>query len=267
MGFFAGILSHDWKMLTAKNSIRPKYWPIKWYYDIKSRSNDKIYQKEHERYADSIRSVSIEKDPIFILGHWRSGTTMLHNTLCKDQQFAFPSLLEAYNPHTFLTVLDKIQADKKSQQSVKRPMDNVQVNYKSPAEDEFALSLLSLCSPVLGWAFPKNRDFYDKYLLLDDISDEEAERWHSALRFLMKKLTFKYNKQLVLKSPQHTARIKQILQIFPNAKFVHFRRNPYDVFKSTLELYTKTVRSLSFQAAANNNVEDYIIKKHARNVT
>jgi hypothetical protein len=35
-----------------------------------------------------------------------------------------------------------------------------------------------------------------------------------------------------LKSPGHTCRIKMLLDVFPDAKFVHIHRNPYAVFQS-----------------------------------
>ena len=40
-------------------------------------------------YRKRIRETKIEKDPIFILGHWRSGTTYLQNVLSRDEQFGW----------------------------------------------------------------------------------------------------------------------------------------------------------------------------------
>ena len=42
-------------------------------------------------YRKRIRETKIEKDPIFILGHWRSGTTYLQNVLSRDEQFGSSS--------------------------------------------------------------------------------------------------------------------------------------------------------------------------------
>lgn len=262
MSIFAGILSKDWKTLKSTNQFGFKYIPIKWYYNFKSRSNDRYHQIEQEKYGDRIDSTEIPLDPIFILGHWRSGTTMLHNTICQDEQFAFPNLLEAYNPHTFLYLEDRIHHKLQTMEDKKRPMDNVQVNYDSPAEDEFALALLSLCSPLLGWTFPRQRDYYDRYLFLDNISDDELKRWYWGVEHFVKKLTFKYGKRLVLKSPQHTARIKHILKLFPNAKFIHFRRNPYKVFQSTMGLHEKTIKAMALQPNGVLDVETYVINTY-----
>src|ERR1035437_1279561 len=37
-------------------------------------------------------------DLIFIIGHWRSGTTFLHEMLCKDSSFNFPTTYACMNP-------------------------------------------------------------------------------------------------------------------------------------------------------------------------
>ena len=50
----------------------------------------------------------------------------------------------------------------------------------------------------------------------------------------VKKLSFKYDRPLILKSPGNTARIKTLLELFPDARFVHIHRNPHDVFRSSL---------------------------------
>ena len=41
--------------------------------------------------------------PLFILGHYRSGTTHLHNLLALEPQFSAPNFFQALNPHTFLS--------------------------------------------------------------------------------------------------------------------------------------------------------------------
>ncbi len=49
-------------------------------------------------------------------------------------------------------------------------------------------------------------------------------------------MTIRYSRTILLKSPPHTARVALILEVFPDARFVHIRRNPYDVYVSTLGL-------------------------------
>jgi LPS sulfotransferase NodH len=41
----------------------------------------------------------------------------------------------------------------------------------------------------------------------------------------------------VLKSPPHTARVRWLLEVFPDAKFVHISRHPFTLFPSTIRLW------------------------------
>src|SRR5271170_6583798 len=42
------------------------------------------------------------RPPLFLVGHWRSGTTLLHELLALDECFAVPSTYACFNPHHFL---------------------------------------------------------------------------------------------------------------------------------------------------------------------
>ncbi|MHB2155499.1 sulfotransferase family protein [Calditrichota bacterium GD2] len=214
---------------------------------ILSIRNSIYARKEAEEFGQQIEETEIRKPPVFILGHWRSGTTLLHKLLSKDPQFAFPNVYEVYNPWTFL-ITEKLLKDRLEKlPPEKRPMDNVVVAYNDPAEDEFALSLMSLKSPLIGWAFPIHEAYFDRYLTMHNISEEERQEWKKWFVYFLKKLTLLYKKQLVLKSPHHTARVKTLLEIFPDAKFIHIARDPYRIFQSTVNLYKNTVAKLSMQ--------------------
>jgi hypothetical protein len=104
---------------------------------------------------------------------------------------------------------------------------------REPQEDEFALCSLTGLAWPMAWAFPRQAGHYGRYLTLREASAGEVVEWKSALAGLVRKLSFKYAKPLVLKSPGHTCRIRLLLELFPDAKFVHIHRNPYDVFRST----------------------------------
>ena len=93
--------------------------------------------------------------PLFILGHYRSGTTHLHNLLALDPQFAAPTFFQALNPHTFLTterwaapVADRLVVRRRYQ-------DEVALGAGVPSEDEIALGTMTGLSPYLGWYFPR----------------------------------------------------------------------------------------------------------------
>jgi LPS sulfotransferase NodH len=91
-------------------------------------------------------------------------------------------------------------------------------------------------SPYMAWCFPGDGSHYDRYLTFRGVPDGEVTRWGNALTTFLKKLTVRHGRLLVLKSPPHTARIRLLLGLFPDARFVHIRRDPYVVFRSTRHL-------------------------------
>ena len=67
-------------------------------------------------------------------------------------------------------------------------------------------------------------------------------------------------KRLVLKNPVNTARIRFLLDLYPNAKFIHIYRNPYEVYASTRHFYKTTVEAFMLQRISDEEIEDNIFK-------
>ena len=61
-------------------------------------------------------------------------------------------------------------------------------------------------SSYVGWSFPRRLVHYEKYLTLREVSAPEREAWQAALRYFVQKVTYKYKRPLLLKSPPHTGR-------------------------------------------------------------
>src|SRR5262249_47540223 len=77
------------------------------------------------------------------------------------------------------------------------------------------------------------------------------------LRFI-RHLTFKDPRRLVLKSPPHSCRIKTLLELFPNARFVHIVRNPYVVYPSTVNLWKSLYQTQGLQQPTFEGLEEYV---------
>lgn len=256
-----GITFGDWLKLLRENrfAISAWCWPRFLFLTFLSVGNSYYRFVENRKYKKKLESIDIQP-PIFILGHWRGGTTLLHNFLTLDQRFAFPTLFQVLYPHTFLCTEQKQLAAKEKTIFKKRPMDNMAVSLTSAAEEEFALCTTTFRSPYMGWAFPQHVKQYDPYLSFGGAETQEIESWKSAFLWFMKKLTLKYNKPLILKSPPNTARIRLLLEMFPDAKFVHIYRNPYTVFQSTKYLQQTLVWSVTLQQVLlEREIEEKII--------
>lgn len=236
-GILCGLTFGDWMKLLIENrwDVDSVYLPRAALITAGSLQNSFFRFWERWLYDAAIRKTQF-RPPLFILGIWRSGTTHLHNLLARDSRLAAPATYEMLYPHTFLTTMRFIAPliDRVIPES--RAQDNVKMDARQPQEDEFALNCLTQSSPLLGAAFPRRIHHYDRFISLRDCSREELDRWKRALIWLVQKLTYKHGRRLVLKSPCHTARIRTLLELFPDAQFVHIHRNPYDVFLSSRHL-------------------------------
>jgi hypothetical protein len=232
-----GMALGDWWALLRRQrfGVGLRQWTRALVQTAVSGSTSACARVERRRFGRQIEAARVEA-PLFILGHYRSGTTHLHNLLALDPQLAAPTFFQALNPHTFLTaerwaapVADRLVVRRRYQ-------DEMALGAGAPAEDEVALCTMTGLSPYMAWYFPGGGPDYDRYLTFRGVPDEEVARWGHALTTFLKKLAVRHGRRLVLKSPPHTARIRLLLGLFPDARFVHIRRDPYAVFRSTRHL-------------------------------
>ncbi|MDZ7269874.1 MAG: sulfotransferase [candidate division KSB1 bacterium] len=265
MDALIGITREDWLRLLRENNfaIAPQYWNRALAVTMMSLANTRDQRREEQEYGAEVKRAEI-KPPLFILGHWRSGTTLLHELLALDEQFAYANLFQVSHPHTFLcreAIIEKALAQADTEQ---RPMDAMRVGFRSPGEDESALAVASLRSPMLAWSFPRNEAYYDRFLTFREASDDDLARWKAAFMKFLMKLSWRYgSRPLVLKSPPHTARLKLLLEMFPEARFVHIHRDPFVVFQSTRALYDKAAAASHLQRPDPTRIDAGILRRYA----
>lgn len=264
-GLLSGIAAGDWFRMLRENrfAVAPSRLPKAMAITLQSLQNSIVGRYETWRYRSKYESALVHP-PLFLLGHWRHGTTHLHNLFAVDDRFAYPNNFEAFFPHTFLTteaVAIRLLAFFLPR---RRPMDNIEWTMRSPQEDEFALAIASGVSPCLGWMFPNRREHYDRHLTLRDASADETARWKAAFARFVKKLSWKYGRPLVLKSPPHTGRIAHLLELFPGAKFVHIHRDPYAVFASTAHMLRVNGEFNRLQRRRDEPLDDWVLGQYVK---
>jgi hypothetical protein len=209
-------------------------------------------------YGRRVRDTVIQHAPIFIVGHWRTGTTLLHELMIQDERFNFPNTYECMEPNHFLLTERLFTRMFRFLTPSHRPMDNMAAGFDRPQEDEFALCMLGQPSPYLTIAFPNRPPVCPEYLDLEGVPPRALEKWKAVFLRFLKQLTYKNPKRLVLKSPPHSCRIKVLREMFPDAKFVHIVRDPHVVFPSTLNLWKSLSRTHGLQTPNFDWAEEYV---------
>lgn len=242
--FLQGTDTVTWMKLLVRNrlAVQPRYWYIAGIISVVSTMNLVLRWIQHGLYGDHIATTRITRQPIFVIGHWRTGTTLLHELLIQDPQFNYPDFFDCFNPNHQLLTERFFKTYARFLAPEQRPMDNMAAGWDRPQEDEFALCLLGQPSTYIDIAFPNHPPMYPGALDLSGLSASQLARWKRTFLRFLQTVSFHDDRQLVLKSPPHTARIPVLLEMFPDARFLHIVRDPYVVFPSTVNLWNSLAR-------------------------
>ncbi len=248
--FWHGMRTATWWRLLAKNGFRiaPSRIPSMLGVSLFTPVNDLLAIAQSAIYGRSIRRTEVSAAPLFILGHWRSGTTLLHEMLVSDPQFVSPSTYQCFAPSHFILTEKLVSRFGNFLLPKTRPMDNMEAGWHLPQEDEFALMNLGVPTPYLKIAFPKTQPPELEYLSLSGLSDAQRSLWREKFMWFLKAISFHQpGKRMVLKSPPHTGRIRELSQWFPDSKFIHLTRDPRSLFSSTMRLWRSLYAVQAFQ--------------------
>jgi hypothetical protein len=240
-----------------------RYLPRLFYLVLMTLLRQPVILWESAKYGRRIGRQQVEP-PLFIIGHWRSGTTHLHNVMSRDPQFGRVSLLQAAMPHDFLTLSGIAQRRFGGMLPGKRLMDNVPVSAEAPWEEEMALTSTGRLSFYHVSFFPRcmGRIFVEAVLLEGANPSLQAKWMRQYLAFLRKIQFSQPGTPLLLKNPANTARIDLLREMFPGARFVHIHRNPYKVFASTVHLYLKAQEAWGLHRTDRDRVVRHVLETY-----
>ena len=210
-----------------------------------------------ERYRENYQQVEIRK-PIFILGHWRSGTTLLHNFLCKDPNMSFITTYQSLFPHNMYSKW-LFKSFVRWKIPDKRPTDEVDLGANLPQEDDFAMTNITSAFYEFFF-FPENyRKLYDQHISFTK-NRGHKEEWLAAYDYLIKKaLVNRQGDFPVLKNPANTGRLDVLFSHYPDARFVHIFRNPVLVYLSTKNFFLSLFPTVQLQKTSHQQIVNLIV--------
>jgi hypothetical protein len=253
------------KVLWANRGIERKFIPRVLFVTLVSLSTSPLRIYESLRFGRTVRRTAVHPSPIFIIGHWRSGTTHLHNILVRDKNLGCVSMWQAFAPGLCL-IDERVLKNPFNRVAKKmhptREIDNIPLSLDNPEEEDLAIANMSPYSYLHMYSFPRRATyFFERYVTyFDNLPESIISQWRGIYLTILRKATLKAGgKQLVIKNCADSARIKPLLELFPNAKFIHIYRNPYNIFRSTQHLYRVVMERAQLQEVGQNEHENWVL--------
>ena len=204
--------------------------------------------------------------PVFILGHWRSGTTHLYNIMTKSDAWGFVPPVATGLPWDLFGIARVFRPLLERALPEHRYIDNIPVKPDSPQEDEIAMANMTDLSFYHGIYFPQAFDhFLNRGLFFDGVSELDQAKWRDRFIYLLRKLSkLQDHRTMLIKNPTYTGRMAMLRETFPGAKFVHIHRNPYEVFVSMRNFYKKLLAEFALQSYEHVDIDETILTVYDR---
>lgn len=259
---WTGVHFVPWMKVLAKNRFRvsPSRIPMALVLTGWSLFNVLLRWIQEFWWGRAISEHELADPPVFIVGFWRSGTTMLHELLALDPRHTYPTTFQACCPNHCVLSEEFARDWLKFMLPNTRPMDNMDMGWERPQEDEIALANLGAPSHYWSVAFPNEPEQYPRYLDLEDLTPAELARWQAIFLRFLKSITFEHPGRLILKSPHHSYRVAALRRMFPEATFIRIVRNPFRVFPSAVYFLKTMFREYGLQRSRDEGLEEWILE-------
>lgn len=228
-----------------------------------------------EIFFRGYRKVEI-KEPVFILGNPRSGTTLLQRLLARD----------GHNFHTMKTweivlapsismrkIIHALSwLDRRTGGLIHKGVAQVEKNWQAenvvhkialqaPEEDEYLL--IHSWSTLKIWLYMAMLDEAGRYTYFDTrMPETEKQRIMSFYKRCLKRYLYEQGgegKHYLAKNPHFTPMIDTLYHHFPDAKIIYLVRNPLDVIPSNISLKEQEWQLLGDPVEAYAS-RDYILE-------
>ena len=200
--------------------------------------------REEKKFQKELKSIDLPESPVFIVGHWRTGTTLLHNLMSMHPEFSYFDYWQGFFPHCCL-VKHPLKPIFRRIIPSRRPMDRMKISLELPQEDDIVTLHSGGESFYAVHYFPRQiNELWERQKLA-----AHQDRWIEDLKWQMKKAMYRKERpQFLSKNPVNSIRIPTILEHFPKARFIYLQRSPEEVYMSIKRLYKTVLPITSLQS-------------------
>ena len=185
------------------------------------------------------RNPEIEDTPIppilYITGHERSGTTLLHNLLSLHQGARFLSRWELMSPTPPPQAADfennPRRLEVKKSIDALRGTDLEKMHWVEADDPEECVWGFMDCTGIVGMAPGLILPNWNNWLGSNDLT-RTLVNYRKLIQLLTWKNPVPEDGFLVLKAPQMATHLEQLMRVFPEARFLYLHRDPYRVLTS-----------------------------------
>ena len=216
------------------------------------------------RYRALSKNMEIRKPPVYVLGHWRTGTTLMLSLLCSSKYVSYPTTYQTVFPNNLFFLNGFLKSVMQYFLPEKRLVDHVKMHVDYPQEEDFALGNEAGFSFYYWFYFPRDWKVFSDHFLDLSSGEEKTRRMYASryIRFIKRCMLNVGGEQYIAKNPPNMARIPFLLDLFPGSRFVTMRRNPYEVLTSTFRFYKGFLRTLQLQDFDDPSLWDFIFHNY-----
>src|SRR5438105_13063415 len=129
-----------WLRLLVRNrfAVHPSCWYIAVIATVVTFWHTVLRYVQEALYGRRMARTPLCEAPLFIIGHWRTGTTLLHEMLILDERHSYPTTYECLEPNHFLLTERFITRWLGWMMSSRRPLDSMATGWTRPQYDVFA---------------------------------------------------------------------------------------------------------------------------------